>query len=74
MMKKETKQDGNIDRGRTIEVLPGGEAEQILSVKGREEVYLEKRKGFIKLAMRKKFPVVVIYTIPAKLSTKFDFG
>ncbi len=41
--------------------IPGGEAEQIMTTFGEAKVYLSKRKGFIKLAMRKKVPVVPVY-------------
>ena len=50
-----------LDAGRSIIVLPGGEAEQIRTCQGEERVYIRKRKGFIKLAMRKKTPVVPVY-------------
>ena len=50
-----------LDRGRSLLVLPGGEAEQLLTTYGKEQVYVGSRKGFIKLAMRKKVKVVPIY-------------
>lgn len=50
-----------LDRGRSLLVLPGGEAEQILTIYGRERVYLKSRKGFVKLAMRKGVPLVPFY-------------
>ena len=50
-----------LDRGRTLLVLPGGEAEQIMTSYEKELVYLSERKGFIKLTMRKRTSVVPMY-------------
>lgn len=46
---------------RSILVLPGGEAEQIRTIYQRERVYLKRRKGFIKLALKHGIPVVPSY-------------
>jgi 2-acylglycerol O-acyltransferase 2 len=50
-----------LDRKRSLLILPGGEAEQLLTTYGEEKVYLSRRKGFLKLAMRKRIAVVPIY-------------
>jgi 1-acyl-sn-glycerol-3-phosphate acyltransferase len=54
-----------LDRGRSVLVVPGGEAEQIRTTRGREIVYLRKRKGFIRLAMRHRVPIVPLYVFGA---------
>jgi 1-acyl-sn-glycerol-3-phosphate acyltransferase len=51
--------------GRSILVLPGGEAEQIRTVHGKEKVYLHRRKGFIKIALRHGVPIVPVYVFGA---------
>lgn len=50
-----------LTKGKSILVLPGGEAEQIQSEHGKELVYVQKRKGFIKLSLRFATPVVPVY-------------
>jgi 1-acyl-sn-glycerol-3-phosphate acyltransferase len=54
-----------LDRGNSILVLPGGEQEQIRTLNGKEEIYVTKRMGFIKLALRKNVPVVPVYVFGA---------
>jgi 2-acylglycerol O-acyltransferase 2 len=53
--------DRALTAGRSILVMPGGEAEQIRTVYAREKVYLQRRKGFIKIALRHGVPVVPVY-------------
>ena len=50
-----------LKKGCSILVLPGGEAEQIRTQYGKEEVYLKTRKGFVKLAMKHQIPIVPSY-------------
>lgn len=45
----------------SLMVIPGGEQEQIRTVQGREEVFLSKRMGFIKLALEQQAAVVPCY-------------
>ncbi|GMI52980.1 hypothetical protein ScalyP_jg11158 [Parmales sp. scaly parma] len=51
----------SLRNGRTLVILPGGEAEQLMTVRGVEQVYLLKRKGFVKLALRFNIPLVPAY-------------
>jgi len=50
-----------LDKGYSIVVLPGGEAEQLRTVYQQERIYLKNRKGFIKLGLRKNIPIVPVY-------------
>lgn len=46
---------------KSLMVIPGGEQEQIRTVEGKEEVFLQKRMGFIKLALEQNAAVVPCY-------------
>mmetsp|Transcript_37754 Transcript_37754/g.70427 ORF Transcript_37754/g.70427 Transcript_37754/m.70427 type:complete len:382 (-) Transcript_37754:17-1162(-) len=48
-------------KGHSLMVIPGGEQEQIRTVQGKEEVYLSKRMGFIKIALQEQAAVVPCY-------------
>uniref|UniRef100_A0A7S4IJ80 Acyltransferase n=1 Tax=Odontella aurita TaxID=265563 RepID=A0A7S4IJ80_9STRA len=51
----------NLDNGMSLLVIPGGMDEQLRTVYGKETIFLSKRKGFIKLAMRQGIPIVPVY-------------
>lgn len=51
----------SLDESCSLLVFPGGEAEQIRTVYQKERVFLKRRKGFLKLAMKKGVPVVPVY-------------
>mmetsp|Transcript_59165 Transcript_59165/g.138447 ORF Transcript_59165/g.138447 Transcript_59165/m.138447 type:complete len:381 (-) Transcript_59165:58-1200(-) len=48
-------------KGHSLMVIPGGEHEQIRTVQGKEEVYLSKRMGFIKIALQERAAVAPCY-------------
>ncbi|CAK8991592.1 Diacylglycerol O-acyltransferase 1 (Diglyceride acyltransferase) (Triacylglycerol synthase) (TAG synthase), partial [Durusdinium trenchii] len=50
-----------LKKKHSLMVIPGGEQEQIRTVQGREEVFLRKRFGFIKLALEQQAAVVPCY-------------
>jgi len=50
-----------LERGRSLMVLPGGQAEQMRTVFGRERIYLNRRKGFIRLSLKHGVPIVPVY-------------
>jgi len=53
--------DRALKNGRSLIILPGGEAEQLMTVRGEETLYLERRKGFVKLALKHEIPLVPCY-------------
>lgn len=53
--------EGLLRDGYSFLVFPGGQMEQLLTEKGRESVYLKKRLGFVKLALRFNVPLVPVY-------------
>lgn len=50
-----------VQNGYSLLVLPGGQAEQIQTIRTKEVVYLQKRKGFVKLALQHDVPLVPTY-------------
>ena len=50
-----------LDRGLSLAVIPGGEAEQMRTRTGIEEVFIRKRLGFVKLAMQHGAALVPCY-------------
>lgn len=50
-----------LGRGTSLFLYPGGEREQILTQRGAQRLYLNKRKGFVKLALRFGASLVPIY-------------
>lgn len=54
-----------LKRGGSILVLPGGEAEQIRTEHGKEKIFLNSRKGFVKLALKHGVPLVPAYVFGA---------
>jgi 1-acyl-sn-glycerol-3-phosphate acyltransferase len=50
-----------LEKGTTIGIFVGGEQEQLLSRYGEHTAYIQKRKGFIKLALKFGVPVVPCY-------------
>ena len=51
----------NLEKGRSLLIFVGGEAEQLLTRRGAHRVYLKKRKGFIRLALKFGTPIVPCY-------------
>ncbi len=45
--------------GYSLAILVGGEREQLLSRRGEQRVFLNERKGFVRLALRFGLPLVI---------------
>lgn len=52
----------NLDRGNSIMLVPGGAQESLLATTGRNELVLEKRRGFVKLALLTGASLVPVYS------------
>jgi 2-acylglycerol O-acyltransferase 2 len=50
-----------LEAGHSVGVIPGGEHEQLITEYGKDLVYIKKRYGFVKLAMRFGVPLVPCY-------------
>lgn len=50
-----------LDAGYSLIIVPGGEHEQMLTRYGHESVYLKKRKGFVRLALKHKTGLIPAY-------------
>jgi len=51
----------NLKKGRSLLIFVGGEREQLLTSPGVQQVYLNNRKGFVKLALKYQTPLVPMY-------------
>lgn len=50
------------EEGKTLAIIPGGEAEAIRTENGRDLTILKGRKGFVSLALQYGIPIVPTYT------------
>jgi hypothetical protein len=50
-----------LEKGKSLFIIIGGEAEQMLTQQGKEICFVKKRKGFIKLALKHQARVVPVY-------------
>lgn len=50
-----------LEAGHSLQIMPGGEMEQMLTRYGHESVYLKKRKGFVRLALKHKTGLIPCY-------------
>jgi 2-acylglycerol O-acyltransferase 2 len=51
----------NLQQGLSLLILPGGQQEQLRTTYGQELVYIQRRKGFVKLAIQYGIPLVPVY-------------
>ena len=59
----------------SIFVYPGGEKEQLETIRGRQILYLRERKGFVKLAIQQGASLVPVYAFgESQLYNHFQFG
>ena len=59
----------------SVFVYPGGEREQMETVRGKHIIYLQSRKGFVKLAMQQGAMLVPVYAFgECELYHHFQFG
>ena len=50
-----------LKKGRSLLIFVGGEKEQLLTREGQNRIYITKRKGFVRLAVKHQLPIVPIY-------------
>ena len=50
-----------LEAGHSLVIVPGGEHEQMLTRYGHESVYIKKRKGFVRLALKHKTGLIPAY-------------
>ena len=55
----------NLRNGLSLLIMPGGQQEQLRTTHGKELVYLQRRKGFVKLAIEFGVPLVPVYVFGA---------
>lgn len=61
-----------LSKNKILVIVPGGEQEQLMSTPGIEQLYLQKRKGFVKLALEYKIPLVPMYVFGSNDIYKTD--
>ncbi|CAM9488198.1 unnamed protein product, partial [Heterosigma akashiwo] len=51
-----------MEKGESFGIIPGGFEEATISKLGAQRVYLKKRKGFVKYALKYGYALVPVYT------------